>query len=183
MPPPPRARAPRELKRRLAELPPRSRRRRRDRGGDGGVCRHARPPGQLPAGCTGCSKRSPTASPIWRVATEEINYRRFFNINDLAGLRIELPELFEATHRLVFALVERGEVQGLRIDHIDGLFDPAAYCAALRERVGEETYRRRREDPGALRAAAGLADRRHHRLRFRQPGPGAVCRPGRPRRR
>jgi (1->4)-alpha-D-glucan 1-alpha-D-glucosylmutase len=77
---------------------------------------------------------------FWRVATEEINYRRFFNINDLAGLRIELPELFEATHRLVFAMVERGEVQGLRIDHIDGLFDPAEYCAALRQRVGEATY-------------------------------------------
>lgn len=77
---------------------------------------------------------------FWRVATEEINYRRFFNINDLAGLRIELPELFEATHRLVFALVEGGEVQGLRIDHIDGLFDPAAYCAQLRERVGDEIY-------------------------------------------
>jgi (1->4)-alpha-D-glucan 1-alpha-D-glucosylmutase len=77
---------------------------------------------------------------FWRVATEEINYRRFFNINDLAGLRIELPELFETTHRLMFALVEGGEVAGLRIDHIDGLFDPAAYCAALRERVGDETY-------------------------------------------
>jgi (1->4)-alpha-D-glucan 1-alpha-D-glucosylmutase len=77
---------------------------------------------------------------FWRVATEEINYRRFFNINDLAGLRIELPELFEATHRLIFALVEGGEVAGLRIDHIDGLFDPAVYCAALRERVGDETY-------------------------------------------
>ena len=77
---------------------------------------------------------------FWRVATEEINYRRFFNINDLAGLRIELPELFEATHRLLFALVEGGEIEGLRIDHIDGLFDPAAYCAALRQRVGDETY-------------------------------------------
>ena len=76
----------------------------------------------------------------WRVAAEEINYRRFFNINDLAGLRIELPELFEATHRLVFGMVDRGQVEGLRIDHIDGLFDPAAYCGALRERVGDEVY-------------------------------------------
>src|SRR5438105_13407825 len=64
----------------------------------------------------------------WRVAAEEINYRRFFNINDLAGLRIEQPELFEATHRLVQGLIERRAVQGLRIDHIDGLFDPADYC-------------------------------------------------------
>ncbi|HEX3952492.1 MAG TPA: malto-oligosyltrehalose synthase, partial [Stellaceae bacterium] len=76
----------------------------------------------------------------WRVASEEINYRRFFNINDLAGLRIELPELFDETHRFVLSLVERGQVQGLRIDHIDGLFDPAGYCAKLRERSGEATY-------------------------------------------
>ena len=76
----------------------------------------------------------------WRVAAEEINYRRFFNINDLAGLRIEQPELFEATHRLVFDMLDRGQVQGLRIDHIDGLFDPAAYCEALNERAGEGTY-------------------------------------------
>src|SRR3954447_5750117 len=77
---------------------------------------------------------------FWRVATEEINYRRFFNINDLAGLRIELPELFEATHRLILGMVERGQVQGLRIDHIDGLFDPARYCAVLRQRAGDNTY-------------------------------------------
>jgi (1->4)-alpha-D-glucan 1-alpha-D-glucosylmutase len=76
----------------------------------------------------------------WRAAAEEINYRRFFNINELAGLRIESPELFEATHRMVFGRVARGEVQGLRIDHIDGLFDPAGYCAALRERIGEGVY-------------------------------------------
>jgi (1->4)-alpha-D-glucan 1-alpha-D-glucosylmutase len=77
---------------------------------------------------------------FWRVATDEINYRRFFNINDLAGLRIELEELFEATHRLVLALVARGQLQGLRIDHIDGLFDPAQYCERLRERAGSDTY-------------------------------------------
>jgi (1->4)-alpha-D-glucan 1-alpha-D-glucosylmutase len=69
----------------------------------------------------------------WRVAAEEINYRRFFNINELAGLRMELPELFEKTHRLVFSLIERGDVQGLRIDHIDGLFDPKAYCEQLQK--------------------------------------------------
>ena len=76
----------------------------------------------------------------WRVAAEEINYRRFFNINDLAGLRIELPELFETTHRLVLDLVGSGRVAGLRVDHIDGLFDPASYCAALREQAGEACY-------------------------------------------
>ncbi|MBV9552833.1 MAG: malto-oligosyltrehalose synthase, partial [Alphaproteobacteria bacterium] len=69
----------------------------------------------------------------WRVAADEINYRRFFNINDLAGLRVELPDLFEETHRLIFQLMRKGDVDGLRIDHIDGLFDPAAYAARLRE--------------------------------------------------
>ncbi|HEX3861217.1 MAG TPA: malto-oligosyltrehalose synthase [Stellaceae bacterium] len=76
----------------------------------------------------------------WRVAAEEINYRRFFNINDLAALRMELPELFAEAHRLIFAMIERGEVQGLRIDHIDGLFDPAGYAVALRDRLPEPFY-------------------------------------------
>ncbi|HJT05296.1 MAG TPA: malto-oligosyltrehalose synthase [Stellaceae bacterium] len=69
----------------------------------------------------------------WRVAADEINYRRFFNINDLAGIRIELPELFERAHRLVLTLIAEGRLQGLRIDHIDGLFDPAAYCDRLQQ--------------------------------------------------
>jgi (1->4)-alpha-D-glucan 1-alpha-D-glucosylmutase len=72
----------------------------------------------------------------WRVAAEEINYRRFFNINELAGLRVELPEVFERTHRLVGELIKRGDVQGLRIDHIDGLFDPRVYCERLQEAFG-----------------------------------------------
>jgi (1->4)-alpha-D-glucan 1-alpha-D-glucosylmutase len=76
----------------------------------------------------------------WRVAAEEINYRRFFNINELAGLRMELPELFEKTHRLVFGMIERGDVQGLRIDHIDGLFDPRAYCEQLQQRFAAPLY-------------------------------------------
>jgi (1->4)-alpha-D-glucan 1-alpha-D-glucosylmutase len=76
----------------------------------------------------------------WRVAGEEINYRRFFNINDLAGLRMELPELFEKTHKLMFELIERGDLHGLRIDHIDGLFDPRGYCEQLQDRSGEPLY-------------------------------------------
>jgi (1->4)-alpha-D-glucan 1-alpha-D-glucosylmutase len=68
---------------------------------------------------------------FWRAASDEINYRRFFNINDLAGLRIELPELFERTHRLAFRLIGEGKIQGLRIDHIDGLHDPQGYCERL----------------------------------------------------
>ena len=68
----------------------------------------------------------------WRVASEELNYRRFFAINDLAALRAENPEVFRQTHALVLDLVERGELQGLRIDHIDGLRRPAEYLAELR---------------------------------------------------
>src|SRR5260221_3631147 len=67
----------------------------------------------------------------WRVASDEINYRRFFNINDLAGIRIELPQLFERAHRLVLTLVAERRLHGLRIDHIDGLFDPTGYCERL----------------------------------------------------
>jgi (1->4)-alpha-D-glucan 1-alpha-D-glucosylmutase len=76
----------------------------------------------------------------WRVATEEINYRRFFNINELAALRMELPQLFEHIHRLIFSLIERGDVQGLRIDHIDGLFEPRAYCEQLQLRSARPLY-------------------------------------------
>lgn len=72
----------------------------------------------------------------WRAAADEINYRRFFNINDLAGVRVEIEELFEETHRLVLGWVERGKVQGLRIDHIDGLFNPREYCERLQARAG-----------------------------------------------
>ena len=76
----------------------------------------------------------------WRVAGDEINYRRFFNINDLVGLRVELPELFAKTHEMVFAMAEHGDIDGLRIDHIDGLFDPANYLTALRQHVPPSFY-------------------------------------------
>jgi (1->4)-alpha-D-glucan 1-alpha-D-glucosylmutase len=68
---------------------------------------------------------------FWRVAAEEINYRRFFDINELAAIRVELPQVFEATHRLVFDLIASGAVNGLRIDHVDGLWHPAEYFAQL----------------------------------------------------
>jgi (1->4)-alpha-D-glucan 1-alpha-D-glucosylmutase len=73
----------------------------------------------------------------WRVASDEINYRRFFSINDLAGIRTEDEEVFEATHRLVLDLLRRGEVTGLRIDHPDGLYDPAGYFRRLQEAAAE----------------------------------------------
>jgi len=75
---------------------------------------------------------------FWRVAADEINYRRFFDINDLAGLRMENPELFERAHRLVLALVDQSKLYGLRIDHIDGLADPAGYCRQLRLEIGPD---------------------------------------------
>lgn len=69
----------------------------------------------------------------FRVAADDINYRRFFNVNELAGLRMEQPAVFDHAHRFVFALIEGGILDGLRIDHIDGLYDPKGYCLRLRE--------------------------------------------------
>jgi (1->4)-alpha-D-glucan 1-alpha-D-glucosylmutase len=74
---------------------------------------------------------------FWRVAAEEINYRRFFDVNDLAGVRVEAPQVFQDTHRLILRLVREGKVTGLRIDHPDGLFHPREYLRDLqREAVG-----------------------------------------------
>ena len=73
----------------------------------------------------------------WRVASEEINYRRFFDVNQLAALRMEDPIVFEEVHRFIFDLVKRGAVTGLRIDHVDGLFAPADYLRRLQDRVGD----------------------------------------------
>ncbi len=72
---------------------------------------------------------------FWRVAADEINYRRFFNVNSLAGLCQEQTEVFAATHRFLFTLIEKGFVQGLRIDHPDGLFDPRGYYDRLRAEI------------------------------------------------
>jgi malto-oligosyltrehalose synthase/4-alpha-glucanotransferase len=68
---------------------------------------------------------------FWRVASDEINYRRFFEITDLAGVRVEDPKVFEATHRLMARLARRGGVDGVRIDHPDGLADPKEYLERL----------------------------------------------------
>jgi (1->4)-alpha-D-glucan 1-alpha-D-glucosylmutase len=76
----------------------------------------------------------------WRVAASDINYRRFFDINGLAGLRVEDPEVFERSHEMVFRLVREGRIQGLRIDHIDGLADPEGYARALQAAVGPGFY-------------------------------------------
>lgn len=85
---------------------------------------------------------------FWRVASDEINYRRFFDINDLAALRMENEAAFEATHRKIFDWLRAGTVDSLRIDHVDGLFDPAAYCRRLQDRY------RQLGGPGAAAMAA-----------------------------
>ncbi|MES2354096.1 MAG: malto-oligosyltrehalose synthase [Pseudomonadota bacterium] len=76
----------------------------------------------------------------WRVAADDINYRRFFDINDLAALRMEREEVFAATHRFALDLVARGTVDGLRIDHPDGLYDPLQYFQRLRDSVNKDFY-------------------------------------------
>jgi (1->4)-alpha-D-glucan 1-alpha-D-glucosylmutase len=76
----------------------------------------------------------------WRVANDELNWRRFFTVNDLAGIRIEDPAVFEATHALYFRLYDEGLIQGVRVDHVDGLTDPIGYCRQLRERLGPDAW-------------------------------------------
>ncbi|MBA3268569.1 MAG: malto-oligosyltrehalose synthase [Acidimicrobiia bacterium] len=72
----------------------------------------------------------------WRVASEELDYRRFFDISTLVGLRMELPHVFDETHELLLRLVADGTVTGLRIDHPDGLRDPEGYLRRLFEAAG-----------------------------------------------
>ncbi|MFY9745053.1 MAG: malto-oligosyltrehalose synthase [Acidobacteriaceae bacterium] len=79
----------------------------------------------------GLLEQQPYRLAFWRVSSEEINYRRFFDINDLAGLRMENAEVFAATHGMIRRLLARGEVTGLRIDHCDGMFNPRQYLIRL----------------------------------------------------
>lgn len=92
----------------------------------------------------------------WRVASDEINYRRFFDINELAGLRMDRKEVFEQTHRLVLDLIATGKIDGLRIDHPDGLYDPEQYFQTLQAAVKGEPL------PAAILVndVAGAGDRR-----------------------
>ncbi|MBW9106285.1 malto-oligosyltrehalose synthase [Paraburkholderia phenoliruptrix] len=73
----------------------------------------------------------------WRTAADEVNWRRFFDISTLAAVRAERPEVFEATHALIFRLYQEGVIDGLRIDHVDGLAEPREYCQRLRQRLSE----------------------------------------------
>lgn len=90
---------------------------------------------------------------FWKVAAEEINYRRFFAINELAAVRQEEPAVFAASHALVLGLLAEGRVTGLRIDHVDGLLDPAGYARQLQRAYLLEVCRRRLAELGRQSAA------------------------------
>ncbi len=77
---------------------------------------------------------------FWKAASEEINYRRFFTVNELISVQAEKLVVFDKTHGLIKQLVESGKITGLRVDHIDGLYDPAQYLTRLKERVAPDTY-------------------------------------------
>jgi (1->4)-alpha-D-glucan 1-alpha-D-glucosylmutase len=94
-------------------------------------------------------KVQPWRLAYWRMAGDDINYRRFFDVNALAGLRMEREEVFDAVHALTLRLVASGDVDALRIDHPDGLADPAAYFARLQRAV---------RPPADAIAQGGLAD-------------------------
>ncbi|MFM7427873.1 MAG: malto-oligosyltrehalose synthase [Elainella sp.] len=74
---------------------------------------------------------------FWKVGAEEMNYRRFFTVNELISVKVEEVKIFNATHALIFKLVDEGKFTGLRIDHIDGLYDPTEYLERLRAKVGD----------------------------------------------
>lgn len=78
----------------------------------------------------------------WRTASDEINWRRFFDVINLAGIRVEEPAAFEVVHATLFRLYAEGLIDGVRIDHIDGLADPRTYCRRLRQRLSKLTRER-----------------------------------------
>ena len=98
----------------------------------------------------------------WRVAPDEINYRRFFDVNDLAALNMEREDVFESAHELILRWLAEGSVSGVRIDHPDGLYDPAQYFQRLQERyrlacAAHLPNQRRRCEHGVERCRAAAA--------------------------
>ncbi|MEO6603764.1 MAG: malto-oligosyltrehalose synthase, partial [Polyangiaceae bacterium] len=73
----------------------------------------------------------------WQLALEAVNYRRFFDVSELASLRVELPRVFDASHHGLLSLVEQGKISGIRLDHVDGLSDPIGYLRTLAERLSQ----------------------------------------------
>ena len=104
---------------------------------------------------------------FWRVAVDEINYRRFFDINELAGLRMEQALLFEVSHRLVGRLIAEYKVQGLRVDHIDGLRAPKEYLGRL-QRMANSRWRPASDSP-PLYVVVEKILAAHERLRSEWP--------------
>ena len=86
----------------------------------------------------------------WRVASEEINYRRFFDINELAAIRTEESRVFHESHQVVFRLLKSGVATGLRIDHVDGLYDPEHYLVQLQEWAARELQPAPSGEPASL---------------------------------
>ena len=100
----------------------------------------------------------------WRAASDEINWRRFFDVNSLAGMRAEVPEVFDATHEYVLRLYAEGLIDGVRIDHVDGLADPRGYCRKLRRRLQTAALSRPAElndEPAVLWVEKILAPHEH----------------------
>lgn len=98
---------------------------------------------------------------FWQVASDEINYRRFFDINELAAIRVEDPAVFAEVHRLILRFVREGLVTGLRVDHVDGLFDPFGYLLDLqRQTVSDqaESYFYAQASSSSVRTGTGSAD-------------------------
>jgi (1->4)-alpha-D-glucan 1-alpha-D-glucosylmutase len=95
----------------------------------------------------------------WRVAAEEINYRRFFDINDLAALRMEVPAVFDEAHALLFQWLEEERVSALRLDHTDGLYDPRAYFEALQRRYSSGNAERERSPDDIARPLPILVEK------------------------
>jgi (1->4)-alpha-D-glucan 1-alpha-D-glucosylmutase len=85
--------------------------------------------------------KQPYRLTFWQTGRETLNYRRFFDITGLVGVRVEAPAVFKATHALVFKLVKEGKISGLRLDHIDGLYDPTGYLRRLQEELSYHTKR------------------------------------------
>ncbi len=96
---------------------------------------------QDPALLTGLLEQQAYRLAFWREAARRLNYRRFFNISDLIGMRVEDPEVFEAVHALALRLAGEGKIRGLRVDHVDGLLDPEAYLKRLQSRLAASAGR------------------------------------------
>ena len=124
---------------------------------------------------------------FWRVAAEEINYRRFFDVNELAAIRVELPEVFDAIHRLVLEFVGSHAVTGLRIDHPDGLYLPREYFEKLQQRCAKALGTALPKDGRAIYMVAekiltgsemlrkDWQRTRHYRLRFYESSSAVAC--------